>query len=106
MPDGDYMLGGQPITMKDGKATLKDSDTIAGSSIHLLDGLRRAVSFGVPLEAAVTAATLTPAKVIGRDDTIGSLEAGKCADFVLLDNNLEVRAVFIDGRQIVGEPLR
>lgn len=104
MPDGDYTLGGQPITMKDGKATLKGSDTLAGSSIHLLDGLRRAVAFGVPLEAAVTAATRTPAQVIGRDD-IGVLERGKCADFILLNQNLNIRAVFIDGTQIAGNPL-
>ena len=104
MPDGDYTLGGQPITMKDGKATLKGSDTLAGSSIHLLDGLRRAVAFGVPLEAAVTAATRTPAQVIGRDD-IGVLERGKCADFILFNQNLNIRAVFIDGTQIAGNPL-
>ena len=104
MPDGDYTLGGQPITMKNGKATLKGSDTLAGSSIHLLDGLCRAVSFGVPLEAAVAAATRTPAQVIGRDD-IGVLGVGKCADFVLLDQSMEIRAVFIDGKQIVGNPL-
>ena len=106
MPDGDYMLGGQPITMKNGKATLKDSDTLAGSCIHLYDGLRRAVEFGVPLEAAITAATLTPAIAIGCDDSIGSLDPGKCADFILLNQDLDIRAVFIDGRQIVGEPLK
>ncbi len=105
MPDGEYMLGGQPITMKDGKATLKDSDTIAGSSIHLLDAVRRAASFGVPLEAAITAATLTPARVIGRDGEIGSLDAGKRADLLLLDKELEMRAVFVDGVQVAGAPL-
>lgn len=106
MPDGDYTLGGQPITMKNGKATLKDSDTLAGSCIHLYDGLRRAVEFGVPLEAAITAATLTPAIAIGCDDSIGSLDPGKCADFILLNQGLDIRAVFVDGRQIVGEPLK
>jgi len=105
MPDGDYTLGGQPITMKNGKATLKDSDTLAGSCIHLYDGLRRAVEFGVPLEAAITAATLTPARAIRCDDTIGSLDPGKCADFVLLNQDLSIRAVFIDGKQIVGKAL-
>ncbi len=105
MPDGDYMLGGQPITMKDGKATLKDSDTIAGSSIHLLDALQRAVRFGIPLEAAVTAATLAPARVIGKDDEIGSLAPGKYADLVLLDRELNMRAVFLGGVQLAGAPL-
>lgn len=97
MPDGEYELGGQPITMKNGKATLTGTDTLAGSSIHLMEGLRRAVRFGVPLEAAITAATLAPARAIGAADTIGSLESGKAADFVLLDPDLHVKSVYIDG---------
>jgi len=105
MPDGEYTLGGQPITLKDGKATLRGTDTIAGSAIHLMEGLRRAVRFGVPLEAAVTAATLTPARVVGRQGELGSLEQGRRADFVLLDAALDVRAVFLGGRQIAGAPL-
>ncbi len=100
MPDGDYVLGGQPITMKNGRATLSGTDTLAGSSIHLMDGLRRAVSFGVPLEAAVTAATLAPARVIGRDGEIGSIAPGKRADLVMLDSQLNVKAVYIDGKRI------
>ena len=100
MPDGDYTLGGQPITMKDGKATLTGTDTLAGSSIHLMDGVRRAVSFGVPLEAAVYAASTAPARAIGMDGTIGSLAEGKCADLVVLDRDLNLKAVYIDGRRV------
>ncbi len=99
MPDGDYTLGGQPITMKNGRATLTGTDTLAGSSIHLMDGLRRSVSFGVPLEAAVYAATEAPAKTIRRSD-IGRLAVGCCADLVLLDSKLNLKAVFIDGQRI------
>ena len=99
MPDGDYTLGGQPITMKNGRATLTGTDTLAGSSIHLMDGLRRSVSFGVPLEAAVYAATEAPAKTIRRSD-IGRLAVGCCADLVLLDSQLNLKAVFIDGQRI------
>ena len=101
MPDGDYELGGQSITVKNGKACLTGTDTLAGSSIHLMDGLRRAVSFGVPLEAAVTAATLAPARAIRRDGEIGSIEPGKCADLVVLDSDLNLKAVFIDGKRAV-----
>ena len=100
MPDGAYTLGGQAVTVKAGRATLTGTATLAGSSIHLMEGLRRAVAFGVPPESAVTAATLTPAKVIGRDGEIGSIAPGKCADLVLTDPDLRVRAVFIDGKQI------
>ena len=100
MPDGDYTLGGQPITMKDGRATLAGTDTLAGSSVHLMDALRRAVSFGVPLEAAVSAATSVPAKVIHRENDLGALAGGRAADLVWLDQNLNVKAVYIDGKQI------
>lgn len=100
MPDGDYELGGQPITMKNGKATLTGTETLAGSSIHLMDGLRRTVSFGVSLEAAVTAATLAPAKAIRMDGEIGTLDTGKWADFVMLDGDLNVKAVYINGKPV------
>lgn len=96
MPDGDYMLGGQPITMRDGKATLTGSDTLAGSSISMLDALRNVVAFGLPLTDAVYAASTAPALAAGLDH-IGSITCGKCADMLLLDSGLELRAVFVDG---------
>ena len=52
MPDGQYELGGQPIEMKNGKATLLGTDTLAGSSSNLLDEVRNVVSFGLTLEDA------------------------------------------------------
>ena len=100
MPDGEYELGGQPITMKNGKATLSGTDTLAGSSIHLMEGMRRAIRFGVPAEAAITAATLAPARAIGKAGEIGSLDPGKAADFVLLDADWNVKAVYIDGAPV------
>ncbi len=100
MPDGDYELGGQMITMKDGKALVSGTNTIAGSSIHLMEGLRRTVSYGIPLEDAVISATLSPAKSIGVDDLVGSIDIGKAADLVILDENLNVKEVFIDGKAL------
>lgn len=100
MPDGDYELGGQPITMKNGRATLTGTDTLAGSSIHLMDGLRRAVEFGVPLEDAVLAATQTPANIIGLGDRIGALDPGYAADLVVLNGDLNVKEVYVDGEKV------
>lgn len=100
MPDGDYPFGGQMITLKNGKAVVRGTDTIAGSVIDLMEGVRRAVSFGIPLETAVTAASLTPAKVIRMDREIGSIEEGKAADFIVLDRALNVQAVYIDGQKV------
>ena len=100
MPDGDYELGGQPITMKNGKAVLKGTDTIAGSTIHLMDGFLRSIKFGVPMEHAVEASTIRPARVIGADGEIGSISPGKCADFIVLSKDLEIIDVYIDGQKI------
>ena len=97
MPDGDYMLGGQPITVSGGKATLSGTDTLAGSSISMLDALRNVVGFGLPLADAVYAASTAPALAAGLAD-VGSITCGKCADLVLLGRGLELKAVFVDGR--------
>ena len=100
MPDGEYELGGQPIEMKNGKATLKGSDTLAGSSTNLLQELKNLVQFGLSLETALTAMTIAPAKAVRLDDTIGSIAVGKRADLLLLDENLNLTATYIDGQAI------
>ena len=97
MPEGEYELGGQPVWMKEGKATLADG-TLAGSSIHLMDGLRNAVSFGVPLEQAVMAATSAPAKAIGMEREIGCIRTGARADLLILDEHMELENVIIGGQ--------
>lgn len=98
MPDGDYMLGGQPITVKDGKACLSGTDTLAGSSISMLDALRNVVRFGLPLADAVYAASTAPALAVGLTD-VGSIEAGKRADLLVLDKDLNLLAVYVDGEK-------
>lgn len=98
LPEGRYNIGGQDITMKNGKTTLPDG-TIAGSNITLHDALVNAVRFGIPLEAAIEAATLRPAQSVGVDDVVGSIEPGKRADFVLLDEDLAIRAVYHYGKE-------
>ncbi len=100
MPDGDYDLAGQPIIVKNGQARLHDG-TIAGSSSNLLEELRNVVSYGLPIEDAVKAMTETPAKDLGLDD-IGRLEVGKSADFIVLDENLQLIATVIDGKLAHG----
>ena len=100
MPDGEYELGGQPIEMKNGKATLLGSETLAGSSSNMLLELRNLVAFGLPLETAVTAVTSAPAKAVRLDDQIGSIAVGKAADFLLLDAELNLCDVYIDGEKL------
>lgn len=99
LEDGDYSLGGQDVTVKGKLATLADG-TIAGSATNLMDCMKTAISFGISLEDAVQAAAVTPAKVIGAFDRIGSLETGKLANIVLLDRDLELQYVFIQGKKV------
>ena len=65
-----------------------------------MSGMKTAVSFGVPLADAVRAAAVNPAQVLGIFDRCGSLEAGKNANAVVLDADLNVKAVFFRGCQV------
>lgn len=89
MEDGTYDLGGQQVTVNGKLATLSDG-TIAGSATNLFDCMRTAVSFGIPMEEAIAAATMNPARSIGIYDRVGSLTPEKRADVILADKNLEL----------------
>ncbi len=101
MPDGDYELGGQPIVVKNHKATLLDG-TLAGSSISLLDAVRNVVRFGLPLAGAVYAASTAPALAAGLD--AGVIAQGRAADLLVLDEDLALKAVFVDGQRFESRP--
>lgn len=103
MPDGDYPFGGQTITLCGSRAVMADApDTLAGSVTNLMDCMRKAVSFGVPIADAVKSASFNPASSIGVDDRIGSLNSGKEASMVLLGkSDLSVRAIIFKGERIV-----
>lgn len=99
LEDGEYSLGGQPVTVRGNLATLHDG-TIAGSATDLMACLRTAVKdMGIPLASAVKAASANPARALGVDADYGSIEPGKIASCALLDEGtLEVRAVILRGR--------
>ncbi len=101
MPDGSYDLGGLDVTVTGPYARLSDG-TIAGSVSNLMQCMRNAVSMGIPVATAVACATINPARSVGIDDTVGSLDAGKRADCVLLDKEtLEIRKVIIGGKTLL-----
>jgi N-acetylglucosamine-6-phosphate deacetylase len=101
MADGDYDFGRVPLRVRGGVARLVDGRTIAGSTLTMNAALRRAVQeVGIPMEDAVTAASSTPARAIGIGGRTGSIEPGKAADLVVLDDDLEVVAVMAAGRWV------
>ena len=99
MPNGVYSLGGQTVYVNDSKATLEDG-TIAGSAVCLAEMVRRAVSFGVPMEKAIRAATANTAQAAGLWDAVGSLAVGKCADVLVMDEGLHPEKIFLRGKEL------
>ena len=99
MPEGTYCLGSQEIMVHHGRAVLSGKpETLAGSVCGLMECLRRAVSFGIPLADAVRAASWNPACALGLETRMGSLRPGQEAGAVLLEREtLEIRAVVAHG---------
>ena len=103
MPEGQYRLGALDVTVEAGVATLTGAGAIAGGTAHLLDVLRFAVlEAGVDLVQAVRAASSVPAAVLGLQDRIGSLAAGRRADVVLADAQLNPVSVLRAGLAVSG----
>ena len=100
MPDGEYHLGGQRVSVRKKTAALEDG-TLAGSVTSLYGCFREAVRMGIPIESAIKACTVNPCKSIGLDKEYGSLAVGKKACFLLLDQKtLEICNV-IAGQEIL-----
>ena len=101
MPDGQYTLGGLDVNVVGNRATLVSNGALAGSATNLLDCMRVAVKeMGIPLETAIACATVNPAKSLGEYDRYGSIAKGKKGNVVLLDQELNLKAVVKDGVRI------
>ncbi|MFD0741543.1 N-acetylglucosamine-6-phosphate deacetylase [Phytohabitans flavus] len=97
MPDGEYELGGQAVVVADRAARLARDGAIAGSTLTMDVGLRRAVDVGMSMEDAVRMLTTTPARAIGMAGEVGALAPGLRADLVVLGEALRVERVMRAG---------
>lgn len=98
LPDGEYELGGQPVTVADGAARLVRGGNLAGSTLTLDRALRNAISAAdLPLAEALPMATSVPAESIMLAGAVGTLAPGAYADVVLLDDALEVQMTMVQG---------
>lgn len=106
MPDGPYVFGprddGEPILKQDGVGVMPDGQALASGVVGLDECVRVFHRLtGVPLAEVIRMASLTPARIAGHDREIGSIAAGKRADLVVLDRELQVRQVYVGGRRVV-----
>jgi N-acetylglucosamine-6-phosphate deacetylase len=101
--DGRYPLGPLTVEVSGGAVRVAGTDTLAGSTLTMDNALRNTVhSVGIPIEEAAISASLTPARALGLGDRVGSLEPGKYADLVVLDDDLRVLAVMRRGQWVSG----
>lgn len=96
--DGTFVLGGQEVRVQEGEARLTSTESLAGSTLTMSEGLRRAVlDSGLSVEQASRAASANPARVLGLQTSIGSIAPGRRADLVVLDDDLRLTAVMAGG---------
>lgn len=100
LSDGEYMLGGQKIVKVKNKATIKGTDTIAGSATNLFDCMKHAIKAGIKEEDAIKAATINPAKLLGIDRKVGTIREGNIANLLVLDDELNIERIFLRGEEI------
>ena len=99
MPDGEYTLGGQPVTVRGIECRLKDG-TIAGSILTLNGAVRNFLkNTDLPIYKVVNMASLNPSRVIGEDTRRGSIEVGKYADLVIADGDVNIKSTIIHGEK-------
>ena len=100
LPEGEYTLGGAKIIYKDNICRLEDG-TIAGSVLKLNHAVRNVLAnTDLPVNEVFNMASLNPANAIHCGDRIGSLEAGKDADIIIADENINVVRAIKKGRTI------
>ncbi|MEH7331151.1 N-acetylglucosamine-6-phosphate deacetylase [Neobacillus drentensis] len=97
LKNGMYDLGGQEVTVQDGKATLANG-TLAGSILKLGHAVKNILTYtGCSVEEAIEMASVNPAKQLNIFERKGSIAAGKDADIVILDDKMEVVMTFCRG---------
>jgi N-acetylglucosamine-6-phosphate deacetylase len=109
MPDGEYVFGpaegGEPIVRRDGVGLMPDGTALASGVMGMDHAVRTFHKLtGAPLVEVVRMASLTPVRIAGWADEVGSIEPGKRADLLVLDEQLQVRQVYLEGRRLEDKP--
>ena len=103
LSDGEYSIAGLPVIVKDGVART-ESGNLAGSTLSLINGVEKLAQFAnIPIVDALICATLTPARAVGLENTIGKLVPGNRADFIICSisgKKIDIDQVFVGGEVV------
>lgn len=94
---GEYDLGGQTVYVDDNSARLKDG-TLAGSILKLNEAIKNMKNnTSYSMNEIIKMVTINPATLIGEQDKVGTIEAGKYADLVIFDEDIDIKATIVNG---------
>jgi N-acetylglucosamine-6-phosphate deacetylase len=100
--DGIYRWGNTDIEVKDDRATIKASHILAGSVLTLNRAVKNMIDWtGVSISQAVNMASLSPARVLGLEESIGSIRSGKLANLAVLDNKFRILDTILRGKFVL-----
>ena len=103
MGEGLSRLGEFEVVVKDGTARLKDSGSLAGSILELIEAVQNVLAWGlVTLPDALRMASLAPAKSVGVDHVCGLIAEGRPADLIVVDDAGQLIATYLDGQKRFG----
>lgn len=98
LPDGQYSLGTLAVKVENKIARTNETGSLAGSTTNLMECLKNVKDvLNVPLERILPMVSLNQAKLLKIDHEVGSLESGKKANIVLIDQELNVKVTFVNG---------
>ena len=101
LPDGEYMLGVNPVTVTDGDAKISGTDIRAGSTLTMAQAVKKISAFtGAPAEKVLPLLSANPARLIGEGHRRGEIAVGRDADFAVLTGGLDVLETWSAGERV------
>ncbi|AOR64551.1 N-acetylglucosamine-6-phosphate deacetylase [Pectobacterium wasabiae] len=97
-----FIFAGKTIYYRDG-ICVDENGTLSGSALTMIDAVRNSVEHvGIALDEAIRMATLYPARAIGVDKQLGSIESGKVANLTAFDRDYHILKTFVNGNPVWG----